>query len=249
MGTKWNNDKHKSEKLSYGVSCFKRINGQMHILMTCKRNTYAFIMFVHGVYGTHDTCDIMKLLNDMTVEEKLLILSLEFNQLWYRVYLHDETYFRQYFQLKYKYENAFVMDRGVRIKQLIAQSKHATALWEIPKGRKSSKEESDILCAVREFCEETGLNKKDFQLLSHESKKISFEDANVKYVYKYFIAVAHNSARPTIKIEDINQSSEIQHIKWMPLSEVRSCYCHKTVVEYATHAFNYAKKYIGTNSQ
>jgi len=61
--------------------------------------------------------------------------------------------------------------------------------WGFPKGRKKIKE-SDIDCAIREFCEETQLYKDDIQI---DSKIIPFQEIffgtnNILYKHVYYIA-------------------------------------------------------------
>src|SRR3989304_3957528 len=78
----------KVQKISFGIACC-RINGNTpEILLICKRWTYAYIDFIHGKYNSLDNFQLIELFNKMTFEEKLDILSLNFAQMWYRIWLN-----------------------------------------------------------------------------------------------------------------------------------------------------------------
>jgi hypothetical protein len=76
-------------KRAYGIACvrYNDIIRQYEILMVRKRCTYAFISFVSGRYCLSNERTIMDLLNAMTNQEKLDILSLDFDILWWRIWL------------------------------------------------------------------------------------------------------------------------------------------------------------------
>jgi hypothetical protein len=77
-------------KHSIGIICCK-VNGigamtyrAPQCLFICKRYTYAYNSFVHGNYRIED---LPELFSKMTIDEKLDILSFNFDQIWYRVWL------------------------------------------------------------------------------------------------------------------------------------------------------------------
>lgn len=74
---------------AYGIACvrYNDVARQYEILMVRKRCTYAFISFVSGRYCRNDERTIMDLLNAMTNQEKLDVLSLDFDILWWRLWL------------------------------------------------------------------------------------------------------------------------------------------------------------------
>src|SRR3989344_1481815 len=100
------NNKNNKKKISIGIACC-RINGNIpEILLICKRCTYYYVEFVHGRYRDdiiNNNSQLINLFNGMTVEEKIDILSLNFSQIWYRVWL-DTAKKRTYFIAKTKFE-------------------------------------------------------------------------------------------------------------------------------------------------
>ncbi len=235
-----------AEKVSFGIACFKIIDGQLRLLLVCKRYTYAFSTFVNGFYCSSDNNAIIRLLNKMTVDEKLDVLSLDFKRLWYRLYLVNGSTNKRYLTLKHKFETTFVIDSGSRVKRLVSASTHVSDLWEIPKGKKLYKQEKDLLCAMREFYEETNIDKTRYTLLSGKCKSIVFEDAHVRYVFRYYVALADKDATPALNITEQSQIGEIREIRWMTLGEMVSSGCHATTVRYAKSAFSFVHRYLAT---
>ena len=70
---------------SYGIALVrKNINNIYEILFIKKRLSYAFIAFIKGIYNRNNDNDILRLLNNMTLDEKFCIMSLNFNIMWYK---------------------------------------------------------------------------------------------------------------------------------------------------------------------
>jgi 8-oxo-dGTP pyrophosphatase MutT (NUDIX family) len=79
-------------KKSYGVACcrYNEDEARYEVLMVRKRYSYGFSSFVFGQYAKDDR-SIIELLNNMTNQEKLDILSLNFDLLWWRIMLSGPT--------------------------------------------------------------------------------------------------------------------------------------------------------------
>lgn len=208
------------EHNSFGVACIKiSDNAPMRILLVRKRYTYAFAEFVAGKYHSGNDEKIITLLSGMTVEEKIDILSRNFHQLWYRVWLSRRPKKHTTFLIcKNKFENAFCMDDGARIRRLINRSAHSKPIWEIPKGRKKNKSESDITCAVREFAEETNIQKKSYRI-SDNAVRYAFTDAGVRYINTYYVAITRNDVIAQIRFSNDEQIGEVSDIGWFTYSE------------------------------
>jgi 8-oxo-dGTP pyrophosphatase MutT (NUDIX family) len=236
------NDK---SKLSYGIACCRINNGRPEILLVYKRYTYAFQLFVAGKYNPNNNSSISRLLDKMTVDEKLDILSLNFQQMWYRIFLDSPMMIKSntYYSAKNKFETAFVPDRGQRIRKLINRSANVNRVWEIPKGRKRA-QESDIQSAVREFDEETGINKKQYRIYPWFVRSYSYIDESVKYVNKYFLAIAKTNIEPHIQFNFQEQLNEISDIRWMNIDEIRLIDQTGRLSKFIKPIFNYVRKNI-----
>ncbi len=183
---------------SYGIALVKRVvlhdSNEYEFLFIKKRTSYAFITFAKGIYSrTHDS-DIIKLFDNMTVEEKLCILSMNFSNIWYLSYLKTPAMMTtkelsKYENCKAKFDRKFMFDNGAKLNELIGKSKSIDQIWEMPKGMKN-KNESDYTAALREFSEETGIPKYKYRVLWDQPKMTyTFVDEGVEYRYVYILAV------------------------------------------------------------
>lgn len=209
------------DKISLGVACCRINNNKPEILLVCKRYTYAYHTFTHGKYNSSSNNELIKLFNGMTLEEKIDILSLNFIQIWYRIWLNSKHCRDVYFPAKNKYESTFAIDGGVRLRNLINLSTNSRKIWEIPKGRKKSKVESEIHCAIREFEEETNVLKKSYKIYPTATRKHSFIDVGVRYTSTYYIAMAKCNIIPKINFGTQDQLDEISDIRWMDIESIR----------------------------
>lgn len=189
--------------------------------MVRKRYTYAFREFISGWYNS--TASIVRLLNQMTIDEKLDIMSMNFQQMWYRVYLDSPDMARTntYFVCKNKFENMFFEDGGVRIRALINRSANSDRHWEIPKGRRHGTNESDLQCAIREFEEETGIEKKHYRVLPRFVRHYNFADGGIRYHNKYYLAITFSAIDPRVQFGLREQTRELVDIRWMSIEDIK----------------------------
>lgn len=237
-----NNKKYKKERNSYGIACFRINKGQLEILLIRKRVTYAFNAFISGNYNAHNNNEIIQLLSGMEYEEKVSILSLDFKQLWYRLWPNKNTKVSYFIVARTKFESNFVADGGVRLKNLISQSTNSNYIWEIPKGQKT-KYETPIECAVRELLEETGLCKSDYTIYL-DSRKYSYIDNKIKYTNTFYIAHSNINYTPSLTISNTHQVIEISNIKWVPMSALREYIIHNSAINNIMNMAKYVLKKI-----
>lgn len=189
--------------------------------MINRRYTYPFYMFVCGRYNERNDDEIIALLDRMTVDEKVDILSLNFQQLWYRIWIGAyQPSISIFISARNKFNERLVSDGGTRIKSLIRRSrKYATRIWEIPKGRKKYPNECDMDCAIREFYEETGIPRSAYHITSGVFHLVFTED-NMRYSVTYFIAVTARDVIQRINSAALEQVSEICDMRWISASEM-----------------------------
>lgn len=213
--------KTRAEKISVGIACCRTIkdtsaNNIIQLLCVQKRYTYAYCDFIKSIYKKSD---LKRLLNNMTIEEKIDICSLNFDKIWYRIWL-DSPKIPQYFQAKATFESTYLADSGVKLLKLIEKSTSVKLIWEIPKGRKK-RGETDINGAVREFEEETGVGKSAYKIYPYARYKYQFTSDETIYRIQYYIAQAIKTITPTISFSHKEQIKEISDIKWMDIREIR----------------------------
>lgn len=230
-------------KKSYGVILCRMLlsNNEIEVMMVKKRVSFHYVEFVMHPYSRNDEESILRLFDNMSSDEKIDILSLEYPKMYARIWLINPELgrlssdvklsaerYEKYLFLKNSFEKNFVThDGGKRLRELINRSETVDSLWEIPKGRKASPQERDLTCAVRELEEETGIPATDFNVLHDAPIVLVYNNARVKYVNTYFIALLNSAGEKwnqprnlRINYESSQQISEISHISWMNIHKI-----------------------------
>lgn len=208
---------------SNGIIAFNNDEKYIKYLLICRKDSLGYVDFIRGKYPLHNINYLKNIIDEMTVSEKNKILNNDFNLLWKQLwnnsisiqYRGEEKISREKFN---KIRNGILIDnKNINIVDLVNDSKTSWVEpeWGFPKGRRNY-QELDINCAVREFEEETGYNKKNLDLISN---LIPFDEiftgSNYKsYKHRYFIG----------KINDIYQThffqkSEVSNINWFTAEE------------------------------
>jgi hydroxymethylpyrimidine pyrophosphatase-like HAD family hydrolase len=124
------------------------VNYSSEVLLVHKRYTYEFNEFVNGNYiylhndpskyfikKKYTIMSVEALLEHMTTDELLDIMSLNFEQMWYRICLNvdkeDPSYIKKFNKFKAEFLD---YDNGKKLINMIKNTKfRGTLLWEIPK--------------------------------------------------------------------------------------------------------------------
>lgn len=211
-------------KKSYGILCFRRKNQQYELIMVKKSVTYHFCAFVFGLYLKNNDAILTRLFNNMTYHEKIDILSLNFENLWYRIMKKrpDASNMQMYLKKASKF-NIFLKDGGQRLRRLLTSSTNADELLEFPKGRKNEqKQEMDLDAAIREFVEETGIPETKIKVMMHVLPYIeTYTDFGVTYQSVYYFAEAIEDFEPEVRFYDKQQINEISAVKWMAKNDLK----------------------------
>lgn len=222
-------------KKSYGIICCrKHPKYGLQVVLVRKPMTYHFCEFIAGHYRKSDDVHLKKLFNNMTYYEKMDVLSLKFNLMWYRLYKNnpDQIFLqgtngylsKQYTKMKTKFEASFLQDGGHRLKKLMADTVNAETLWEIPKGRRQEQHaEEPINAAIREFTEETTIKADQYQLLLRIEPYVeTYSDFGTTYQNIYYFAKAIGDWEPSVKFSDGQQIFEVSAISWCNLQDIRN---------------------------
>lgn len=244
-------------KKSYGIILCKinPVNNTPEVLLVHKRYTYCYNMFIHGKYFKPNIWPrssmqpIMNLLTQMTLEELLDIWSLDFKQMWYRIWLNNNYDVELYKRKFNKFYLSFIKyDNGDNLRKCIQQVRNYNTLsWEVPKGRPYDTHESDILCAIREVTEETGLKKNDYLILPNVKRYVNYISLGTRYICVYYIAIIKSNIKyyNNSILKDISTVSEVSEIKWFDINKIRSIDDNKKHLEtLVTPAFKLVKKYL-----
>ena len=213
--------------MSFGIICYKIIDNNVKYIMIQRKDSLSFMEFVRGKYNVDDYDYLKQLFEYMTDNEKKMILNNSFDNIWnYTWSQNTHNNFKQtkeYIDSKNKFDNII---NTSYFKNLISlknyKNNYTEQEWGFPKGRKKIKE-SDIDCAIREFCEETQLYKDDIQI---DSKIIPFQEIffgtnNILYKHVYYIAkIVKEDAKILLDNNCMEQIREVRALKWFTYNEV-----------------------------
>jgi len=227
--------------LSYGLCCFKKIDDNIKFLMVKRRNTYTYIEFLRGMYDILDIDYLQKMFTKMSIDEKKKILDKDFKTLWNDLWLIENNLKNknEFYKGIIKFnilKNGYYNDKEkkeISLKYLIDNSEKNYKMeeWYFPKGKKEiliNEVETDIETSLREFCEETNIDKELIKI--HENKIL--EELHLGSNNKYYKTIFYLSEYLSDDLNDVInkfknfkssfQKTEIGNIKWIDISELKN---------------------------
>ncbi len=207
--------------ISYGIICYKIINGEPHYLLVQRRNTIGYIDFIRGNYQNVQQLEII--VNEMTYSEKQDILTKPFDELWDTLWMsHDcRAYKNDYRYAKSKFDE---LDINNLIMNTISETKWLIEEYSIPKGRINTYENIRE-CAIREFTEETSFSFHEIKLLKVDPIEELFYGSNgVFYRHIYYVAEIKTDREPSIDPNNVLQAGEIKQVVWKNYKETMNIF-------------------------
>jgi 8-oxo-dGTP pyrophosphatase MutT (NUDIX family) len=210
---------------SVGIIVF-RINsvGIREYLLIRRKDTIGYVEFMRGKYNIYSKLYLANIISEMTMEEKQRILTNDFDTLWRNLWGNDiNTQYRgeeknsrdKFETLKY---GVNTNDQEYSLESLINEStgRWTETEWGFPKGRHNN-QEKDLLCALREFEEETGYSRQSINIVQN---LIPFEEiftgSNYKsYKHKYYVAFMENENENKLSYQD----TEVSKMEWKTFEE------------------------------
>tara|TARA_B110000967_G_scaffold209889_1_gene268353 strand:+ start:1591 stop:2487 length:897 start_codon:yes stop_codon:yes gene_type:complete len=209
---------------SIGIIVFRKKSNQIQYLLIRRKHSLGFVEFMRGKYPLHNYDYLINVFNEMSVREKELISTSTFDELW--TYLWGEQIGAQYRGEEKNSRDKFdTLKGGIEINKkeysLEKIIKASDVNWEetewgFPKGRRNF-QEKDLVCALREFEEETGYIRSNVTLIQNiiPYEEI-FTGSNMKsYKHKYFVGTIN----PDINHTNHFQQCEVSKMKWMSYEE------------------------------
>jgi len=230
---------------SAGIVAFRIHNNDVQFLMIRRKDTLGFIDFMRGKYSINNKDYIKNMIFQMTAEERELLKTLSFQELWIKVwgnnnlsgqYKNEEASSKEKFNLLRK--GILIKNIKYTLNDIIDECKDIVweeQEWGFPKGRRNF-QEKDYDCAIREFCEETGYSKNSI----HNIENILpfdeiFTGSNYKsYKHKYFVAFMNTN--DTLQMNKF-QRSEVGKMEWKSYQD-----CINVI-----RSYNLEKKRVLTN--
>jgi 8-oxo-dGTP pyrophosphatase MutT (NUDIX family) len=207
-------------------------SGANEYLMICRKDTIGYIEFIRGKYALNNKAYIKNIISEMTLAEKKRILATDFNTLWKELWGDNVNnhYNEEQHSSKEKFESlkngVTYLGEDYNLKILIDETNTAweEAEWGFPKGRHNNNEK-DLMCALREFEEETGYSRYSLKIVQNLMPfEEIFTGSNYKsYKHKYYIACivpdndemsSSSTSSSSSSYTNKFQNSEVSKIEW-----------------------------------
>lgn len=210
--------------MSYGILLYSFRNGEPVFLLCQRRHTIEFVELILSKVPKERFLDAA---SRLTEKERKCLVEWTFDKLWddflpqknCRLYIEDKLEMQQKFERQRK-------DICESIKQ--TQSVTPEPQWGFPKGKKNVRE-SNTACALREFAEETGMDRKKIQIVDDSNPFIErFSGTNAKiYGSHYFLSYTEEPLKIQKKDYDgvLTISEEISNLRWVSFEEAKPLLC------------------------
>ena len=220
---------------SYGIILFRtniepNIEPNIQYLMIRRKDSFGYIDFIRGKYSPYNIYQIQNIVNEMSTQEKELIITDTFEELWKKMwgetsnvqYKNEELVSSKKFDV---IKNGVMVDNElITLKDIVQQSKTQwiETEWEFPKGRRNGKEK-DIDCALREFEEETGITKNKINIVENilPFEEIFIGTNHKSYKHKYFLAYMNPDFGENENFEELDnyQVTEVSKMEWKTIDK------------------------------
>ena len=199
------------------------VNEKKEYLMICRKKTLGYVDFLCGKYSLSSMVHVMNLIDEMTIDEKKNIIEKTFYELWEDLWCTKPDGSTEELNAQDKFmmikNGCIIGNQWVSLQSCIEESKTAwkEPEWGFPKGRKNHYE-TDLLCAYREYEEETGYDRKDLQLIKNiVPYEEIFIGSNYKsYKHKYYIAYIPHKHSENLANYEI---TEVSKMEWKTFDE------------------------------
>jgi len=195
----------------------KNINDKIKFLMIQRKNSLGFLEIMRGKYNFCELDTIVKLLEQITNEELNDIKNNDFDNLWYNLWNDGKTteicQTKEFISSKQKFIK--LKSNYIHLLDSVEQI-FKFKEWGFPKGRRNQYESNEI-CAIREFEEETGINENKYTILDkcgYVTEELIGTNG-VNYAHNYYIAIISDYVEDDIKIDN----KEVGDIKMLNINE------------------------------
>jgi hypothetical protein len=221
-------------KMIFNDKFLKDINENIKFLLVQRKNSLGYLEFMRGRYNINNNELILKLFMQMTPIEINDIINKDFDTLWNNLWdinnIKNKNHQKEYNISKEKFNQLKLQNNIINIKPSFDFNE-----WGFPKGRRELYE-SDLVCAIREFEEETCINENDYILF----EKCNYIRENligtngINYIHNYFLALLENN---NINLENNKNNKEIGNIKILNIKE-----CINIIRPYHNEKINIIKR-------
>jgi 8-oxo-dGTP pyrophosphatase MutT (NUDIX family) len=191
----------------------------INYLIVRRKHSLGYIEFIRGRYETDNLETVYHLIRQMTPSEIKDIKTKEFKDLWEEVWKktsYNKLYLKEMEDSLEKFN--FLKDNNILDDKL--KNDYDEPEWGFPKGRRNPNEKN-LKCALREFWEETSIDKNNLIVLNKlfPIQEIFYGTNGIKYKHIYYIAIYDGIDEIGLEKLQEDQLTEIGDIKWINLKD------------------------------
>lgn len=189
----------------------------INFLLVRRKHSLGFIEFMRGRYDKDNIDGITYLFQQMVPNEIHKIDTMDFKDLWIEFWNNDAKKIahntKEYDESYAKFmalKNCDDVELPLEHYTKYVKPLYSLPEWGFPKGRKM-RGESDLECATREFCEETGLCASDIKILNNIKPVIeTLTGTNgIDYRHIYYVAEKITDSKVSINEKNTNEIGDI----------------------------------------
>jgi len=214
---------------SFGLIAFTSSDKGIKYLMIRRKDSFGYIDFIRGKYVLNNLDHLQSIFNEMSIDERMKILNTSFDMIWREMWGKDSYELSSQYRIEEQHsrkkfeslkEGIPIGKNGeiINLEILINESKTrwTETEWEFSKGRRNY-QEKEIECALREFEEETGINKTKINVIDNilPFEEIFVGSNHKSYKHKYFLGFIENV---DFDLNDY-QHTEVSKVEWKTLEE------------------------------
>ena len=219
------------------------LNTKIKFLMIQRKSSLGYLEFIRGRYNIHEPNTLFHLIEQMSPSELDDILNKDFdilwNNLWDKNNIKNKNHHKEYVISKQKFYELRLNNFDLLIK---AKTTYNFNEWGFPKGRRETFE-SDLVCAIREFEEETCYDENKYILLERcRPIRENLTGTNgIDYAHNYFLTILLEKNE---KFEETNR--EIGNVKIVNLNECIDIIrpYHKNKIKIIKYIYNVINDFI-----
>jgi len=211
---------------SFGIIAIRTHKEIPQVLMIRRRDSLGYVEFLRGRYSLATTEFIQRLIDQMTADEHRRLLTQPFDDLWNNLWNHQNTrqYRNEHDHAKTLFERLKTIGdaTGRKLQDYITAcpTHWREPEWGFPKGRRSH-HETEFVCALREFQEETGW-RHSLPVCSATVAPLTelyIGSNGISYRQVYYIGMCPEDSDVAMDPTNHVQLREVSAVQWCSLEE------------------------------
>jgi ADP-ribose pyrophosphatase YjhB (NUDIX family) len=194
---------------------------KIKILLVRRKHSLNYVDFIRGKYDENNKEQLSKMFHYMSYDENIKIKNNNLENLWNDLWKNtaELPIYKKEFCLSLKKFGYLKEHNFFDLLDNNKLSQYSEPEWEFPKGRRNYFEKN-LNCAIREFYEETNINKSKIHILERlNNLEEEYIGTNlIQYKHIYYLASSEDRINNEEKIQLNN--NEIESVCWFTIPEL-----------------------------